>query len=114
MLKKRTIQRGKELQVLAAFKTISNHLAKTKNFDTDLLNAFIDGEKTFGVPDLVNPKRTAALLGCTEKTLANKRVNGDFDLPFLKIGSRVMYRRSDLINFISRNSFSSTSERKSK
>lgn len=52
---------------------------------------------------LVPRKKAAVMLGVKAQTLAawacTKRVN----LPFVKIGGRVMYRLRDLIDFIERN-----------
>lgn len=45
-------------------------------------------------------KRAAAYLGVTPKTLAQWASTGRYNLPYFKIGSRAMYRRSDLDAFI--------------
>lgn len=59
---------------------------------------------------LMSSKDTAAMLGLSEKTLANRRVTGLVGLPHVKIGSRVFYRRSDVLTFIGANVRRSTSD----
>lgn len=51
---------------------------------------------------LMNPKRTAAVLGITEVTLSVWRCTRRYDLPHIKVGSRVMYDPEDVLNFIAR------------
>lgn len=45
---------------------------------------------------LLNEKQASNFLGVTEGTLAVWRCTGRYDLPFLKIGRLVRYRRDDL------------------
>lgn len=45
---------------------------------------------------LLSPKEVARLLGVTEHTLAVWRCTQRYDLPFVKIGSRVRYRAADV------------------
>jgi hypothetical protein len=52
------------------------------------------------VTRLLNPRETAELLGRTEGTLAVWRCTRRYDLPFLKIGARVMYHPDDVMAFI--------------
>lgn len=59
---------------------------------------------------LMSTKDTATMLGVSEKTLANRRVIGLAGLPHVKIGSRVFYRRSDVLTFIGANVRRSTSD----
>jgi hypothetical protein len=49
---------------------------------------------------LVTPEVTAGLLGTTENTLAVWRCERRYDLPFVKVGSRVMYKLIDVKRFI--------------
>lgn len=54
-------------------------------------------------PDrLLSPKQTANRLDTTVGTLSGWRCNGRYDLPFVKIGSRVKYRAADVEAFIAR------------
>lgn len=46
--------------------------------------------------DLLSAEEAAALLGLSPNTLGVWRSTGRYSLPFLKIGGRVRYRRSDL------------------
>jgi excisionase family DNA binding protein len=46
--------------------------------------------------DLLSDKDAAAYLGLAEGTLAVWRSSGRYQIPFLKIGSKVRYRQSDL------------------
>jgi len=43
---------------------------------------------------------TANILGITPETLSVWRSSGRYNLPFVKIGSRVMYRQEDIQSFI--------------
>jgi len=45
---------------------------------------------------LLNPNETSALLGVTNGTLAVWRSTGRYQLPYLKIGRKVYYRRGDI------------------
>lgn len=60
--------------------------------------------------ELVDPKNAARMLGVSTKTLANWRTSGVMPLPFVKIGSRVKYRSSDLQVYLLNQSHRSTSE----
>jgi hypothetical protein len=53
---------------------------------------------------LLNRKQTAEVLGIKPQTLASWVVNQRYDLPYVKIGRRVMYKLADLNAFIARNS----------
>ena len=66
-------------------------------------------------PDLVrlDPRETSILVGQTEKTLEGWRNEGK-ELPFLKLGRRVQYRLSDVLDFLRRNTFTSTQEAKTR
>lgn len=50
--------------------------------------------------DLLRPSEAATLLGITEATLSKWRNKRRYKLPFVKIGARVSYRRSDLEKFL--------------
>ena len=52
------------------------------------------------MPTLLDPKETGAILNKSQQTLAWWRCSGRYDLPFLKIGGRVMYREDDVLRFI--------------
>ena len=45
---------------------------------------------------LISAKETSRLLGISAKTLANWRSSGTQPLPFIQIGSRILYRQSDI------------------
>ena len=49
---------------------------------------------------LLTPKQTAELLGVTEGTLSVWRCVHRYRLTFIKVGGRVMYRPSDINEFI--------------
>lgn len=51
---------------------------------------------------LLDPFQVAAILGVSAKTLNVWRCTGRYDLPFIKAGSRVKYRTSDVERFIER------------
>jgi excisionase family DNA binding protein len=54
---------------------------------------------------LLTPKQASGYMGVTAGTLANWRSLKRYDLPFIKIGRRgyVRYRRSDIDEFLERN-----------
>ena len=49
---------------------------------------------------LMNTKETAIYLGVTEGTLAVWRTNKTYPIPYIKIGSHIKYRKSDLDKWI--------------
>lgn len=52
---------------------------------------------------LLSRKAAAQALGMKPQTLAAWATNGRVSLPFVKIGSRAMYRRHDIDQFILNN-----------
>lgn len=52
-------------------------------------------------PDLLTRKEAASYLGIAEQTLAAWQCLGRYELPVVKVGSRVRYRRADLQRFLS-------------
>jgi excisionase family DNA binding protein len=52
--------------------------------------------ETQPVPQLITRKQLADVLGLSERTLCNWATDGRYELPYVKIGSKVMYRRSDV------------------
>lgn len=59
--------------------------------------------------DMLDRQPTADYLGLSVPTLDRKRVNGDGP-PYVKIGSRVRYRRADLDAWLTKRIVTSTSE----
>ena len=51
---------------------------------------------------LLTPDQTAEILGVSSGTLSIWRTTGRWDLPFVKVGSRVMYHPNDIQAFIER------------
>jgi len=49
---------------------------------------------------LLSPQETADLLGVSATTLSVWRCRGPEELPYVKVGSRVMYRQSDIDNYL--------------
>ena len=49
---------------------------------------------------LLTPKETADYLGVTKKTLAVWRCVGRYNIPFIKVGRLVKYRKSALDTFL--------------
>ncbi|RWX13459.1 DNA-binding protein [Rhizobium hidalgonense] len=60
---------------------------------------------------LVPARKAAAYLGVSQKTLANWRCSGTRGLPYVQVGGRVLYRQSDLDDFIMNSRKLSTSEK---
>ncbi len=52
------------------------------------------------MPTLLDPKEAAAILGKSQQTLAWWRCSKRYNLPFLKVGGRVLYDERDLIQFL--------------
>ena len=52
------------------------------------------------IESLASPKAVAKDLNVTEGTLQVWRSTGRYDLPYIKIGGKVMYRISDVNRFI--------------
>ena len=46
--------------------------------------------------DLLNPYEASQVLGVKEQTLAVWRTTGRHNLPFIRVGRSIKYRRSDL------------------
>lgn len=51
---------------------------------------------------LLDPDQVAEILGVSTKTLNVWRCTGRYNLPFVKVGSRVRYRRADVEAFLER------------
>lgn len=51
---------------------------------------------------LLDPDQVAAILGVSVSTLSIWRCTGRYNLPYVKTGSRVRYRRADVEVFIER------------
>lgn len=62
------------------------------------MSAAIKNEK-----QLLNEDETAELLNVKPQTLASWRCRGANDLPFVKVGRAVRYRRGDLEEWIDKN-----------
>lgn len=61
--------------------------------------------------DLLSPMQASSILGVSVKTLANQRSSGGYiQLPFYKIGSRVFYKRSDVVGYRKTREFRNTSQ----
>lgn len=56
---------------------------------------------TQNTSDLLDEVSAAAILAVTPGTLAVWRCTGRYNLPFIKIGRKVRYRRSDLDSWLS-------------
>lgn len=59
---------------------------------------------------LLNVEQAAEFLGVAKKTLAIWRSTGRYNLPFVKVGRRVMYRQDDLDQFVDRRTACHTGE----
>ena len=52
------------------------------------------------IRDLCDDKETADILGVSTGTLSVWRSTGRYRLPFIKVGRKVRYRRSDLLAWL--------------
>jgi len=53
-----------------------------------------------GAPELLDTEPAASYLGIKGHTLEVWRCTGRYNLPFLRVGRRVKYRRADLDRFL--------------
>jgi len=60
--------------------------------------------------NLITPKQASSQLGVSEGTLQIWRSVGRYNLPYVKIGGRVMYRIEDIEEFISRRTYTHTEQ----
>jgi hypothetical protein len=60
-------------------------------------------DSTPNTSQLIDRPTAAHFLGVRAQTLATWSCNHRYDLPFVKIGRRVMYRIADLHAFVERN-----------
>ena len=58
---------------------------------------------------LITEQKAAKMLGCSVHKMQRDRRIGS-PIPFVKIGRSVKYKESDVLEYIERQSFSSTSE----
>jgi len=59
-------------------------------------------------PILLTRTEASDYLGIKSQTLAVWASTGRYDLPFIKIGRKVLYRKEDLDQFLTRRTFTST------
>lgn len=55
------------------------------------------------LPKLLTPQQTAEILGVKVQTLSVWRCTRRYNLPWVKSGSRVLYRESDVLAFLEAN-----------
>ena len=60
------------------------------------------------ISKMVTPKQVSRSINVTEGTLQVWRSTGRYDLPYIKIGGKVMYRISDVNQFIESRIYSHT------
>ncbi|MFK8034435.1 MAG: helix-turn-helix domain-containing protein [Hyphomicrobiales bacterium] len=96
---------------LQALSQITNNISKRCGLSTEQITRSIMGDDKMSHEGLINTREAAKFLGLSTKTLANWRVSGKFNLPYTKIGERVFYKTSDLMDFVNSNSKQSTSSK---
>ncbi|MBK9145149.1 MAG: helix-turn-helix domain-containing protein [Candidatus Melainabacteria bacterium] len=57
-------------------------------------------KREYSSTDLLSRREAAEVLGVSEQTLAVWKCTGRYDLPYVKIGKLVKYRKADLDRFI--------------
>lgn len=60
--------------------------------------------------DLMPPLATAIFLCTSVKTLAKWRSTGENNVPYKKLGKKILYSRSDLEKYLAKHSFNSVEE----
>ncbi len=63
---------------------------------------------TSSISEMVTPEQVSRSINVTEGTLQVWRSTGRYDLPYIKIGGKVMYRISDVNKFIESRQYSHT------
>lgn len=63
----------------------------------------IGASKGNEIDSLLSGKSAARVINVTSQTMAQWRSNRRVEIPFVRVGGRVMYRRSDLDAFIAGN-----------
>jgi len=101
---------GGKMSVPRALSIIFEEASRRSNMDREELANTLGFGGLSAHSNLIKASSAAELLGLSPSTLANWRTSGTRNLRFTRIGSRVFYSREDLMNFISRNSKTSTSE----
>lgn len=108
MLNKKN-KRPSERAVQQAFLVLSRTLSKGLGITLSPLIGDQSGEGNQAA--LVPARKAAEYLGVSQKTLANWRCSGTRGLQYVQVGSRILYRQSDLDDFILNSRKSSTSEK---
>ncbi len=60
----------------------------------------IQSKSTLNLESLIQPEQAAEVLGISPGTLQVWRSTGRYNLPYVKVGGRVMYRPADVQAFI--------------
>jgi predicted DNA-binding transcriptional regulator AlpA len=92
---------------------ISDHFSETHKLPLIFpLQDSAEAIKLAGQPNerLLSPNEAATMLGMSEKNLANWRLGGTEGPKHVRIGSRIAYRRTDVVEFIAACVRQSTSE----
>lgn len=83
-----------------------NHSPSVSTAPTSFQRASADlptAAKNFSVllpTDLLTPEQVAGVLGLSPRTLAAWRSSRRSDLPWIKVGARIRYRRGDVIAWL--------------
>ncbi len=59
---------------------------------------------------LLTPKEAAARLRLSQSTLAKWRMTGSRQIPFVKLGAKILYSEQAIEDFIAKRSYASTSD----
>ena len=54
------------------------------------------------IDELLTPEKTAKVLNTTVASLATARYTGSLDLPFIKLGRKILYKAKDVQGLIER------------
>ena len=96
-------------ELIRAMRTINTHLSKRTGI---VASAFIDADQKTSVDlrVLLKPAEAAKAIGLSKKTLASWRSSGLSDLKYVRIGSRILYRKCDVEAFVQSRIRRSTSD----
>lgn len=68
----------------------------------------LQSESQLNIRPLLTPKDVSETLGITSGTLQIWRTTCRYDLPYIKVGGKVMYRPEDIQDFIKRRTMTHT------
>jgi len=99
------LRRQLRIEIDAAAKSFAEvlHVVSDLLIEISQPKAFASHEpvEAKSIPEMLTPRQAADHLGVSPETLAVWRCTRRYAIPFVKVGSKVRYRRDDLEKFLS-------------